>query len=226
MTGREVLLGSSFHLASEGEGSGPGPGGLGPAWPTAASTARRTRARGGSAYRRRGADRHPGGRTPPGGRMLMGVAVSLSEGEGSFDDSWATTGEQGRAESTMTTVSPLRALQVDGNGWRPGAWWAGARANMTLRFDDGSETVRRDLSMRLGGGGRAGRAAGARQHGRYGRGAEGRCVLRDDGVGAGVGRDRHDGPTPAGCGWCWRPGAPFTSATPRCGAVGGAGGAP
>ena len=163
----------------------------------------------------------------------MGVAVSLSEGEGTFDDSWATTGEQGRAESTMTTVSPYARFRLTErvSAWGLVGWGTGA---MTLRFDDGSETVRRDLSMRLGAAGARGRAAGARQHGRHGPGAEGRCVLRDDGVGAGVGRDRHDGrrePAAAGAGgrtrfplrrarrygrrWNWA--CALTAATPRPG---------
>ena len=152
MTGREVLLGSSFHLASEGEGSGPGLA----AWGRMAHG--RFDGETDSGEGRLGVDGEvlTGilGADAAWGRMLMGVAVSLSEGEGSFDDSWATTGEQGRAESTMTTVSPYARFRLTERvaAWGLVGWGTGA---MTLRFDDGSETVRRDLSMRLG-------AAGAR----------------------------------------------------------------
>ena len=152
MTGRELLLGSSFHLASEGEGSGPGLA----AWGRMAHG--RFDGETDSGEGRLGVDGEvlTGilGADAAWGRMLMGVAVSLSEGEGSFDDSWATTGEQGRAESTMTTVSPYARFRLTErvSAWGLVGWGTGA---MTLRFDDGSETVRRDLSMRLG-------AAGAR----------------------------------------------------------------
>ena len=44
--------------------------------------------------------------------MLAGVAMSPSEGEGTFDDSGATTGAKGSIESTTTTVSPYARIQV------------------------------------------------------------------------------------------------------------------
>ena len=147
MAGRELLVGSSFHLAGEGEGSGPGLA----AWGRMAHS--RFDGETGSGEGRLGIDGEvlTGilGADAAWGRMLMGVAVSLSEGEGSFDDSWATTGAQGRAESTMTTVSPYARFRLTERvaAWGLVGWGTG---DMTLRLDDGSEAVRRDLSMRLG----------------------------------------------------------------------------
>ena len=83
------------------------------------------------------------------GRMLAGVAVSLSEGDGTFDDSGATTGAKGKIESSMTTVSPYLRFRVTE---RVSAWGLAGlgTGDMSIAFDDGTDPVRTDLSMRLG----------------------------------------------------------------------------
>ena len=43
------------------------------------------------------------------GRLLAGVAVSLSEGEGKFDPPGVDRGRSDKMESTLTTVSPYAA---------------------------------------------------------------------------------------------------------------------
>ena len=147
MTGRELLLGSAFHLAGDGDGAGPGLA----AWGRAAQG--RFDGEADSDTGRLGLDGEvltgTLGADADFGRMLAGVAVSLSEGDGTFDDSGATTGAKGTVESTMTTVSPYARLDLTErvSAWGLGGWGTGA---MTLRFDDGTAPVRTDLSMRLG----------------------------------------------------------------------------
>ena len=59
------------------------------------------------------------------GRMLAGVAVSVSEGEGTFDQPGVDTGT---IESTMTTVSPYARVSLSDRVSRCGAWRATAPA--------------------------------------------------------------------------------------------------
>ena len=147
MTGRELLLGSAFHLATKGEGSGPGLA----AWGRVAQAGFD-----GEAASDTGALRLDGevltgtlGADAEWDRLLAGVAVSLSEGEGTFTDSGATTAAKGGVESTMTTVGPYARMQLTErvSAWGLAGWGTG---NMTVRFDDGTASVKRDLSMRLG----------------------------------------------------------------------------
>ncbi len=100
------------------------------------------------------------------GRMLAGVAIGLSEGEGTFEDSGAQTGAKGSLESTMTTVSPYGRYEVTDrvSAWGLVGWGTG---DMAITFDDGTAPVRTDLSLRMG-------ALGARgvlleQGGKYGK---------------------------------------------------------
>ena len=107
MTGRELLLGSSFHVAGGGEGSGP----VLAAWGRVAHE------------RFDGEEDSDGGRTgidgevvtgtlgadADFGRVLAGVAVSFSDGEGGFDQPGV---DKGSIESTLTTVSPYARLEV------------------------------------------------------------------------------------------------------------------
>ena len=147
VTGRELLLGSAFHLAGAGDGAGPGLA----VWGRVAhgsfdgeqaSDTGRLRLDGEVVTGTLGAD-------ADWGRMLAGVAVSLSEGDSTFDDSGVTTGAKGRVESTMTTVSPYARLDLTErvSAWGLGVWGTG---DMTIRFDDGTAPVGTDLSMRLG----------------------------------------------------------------------------
>ena len=144
VTGRELLLGSSFHLSGAGDGSGPGLAGWGRAAYGSfegeqASDTGRLRLDGEVVTGTLGAD-------ADWGRMLAGVAVSLSEGEGTFDDPGV---DKGTIESTMTTVSPYARFRVSEQvmAWGLVGWGTG---DMTIRFDDGSDPTRTDLSMRLG----------------------------------------------------------------------------
>ena len=155
MTGRELLLGSAFHVAPGREGSGPGLA----AWGRVAhgsfdgehaDDTGSTRVDGEVLTGVLGADAEWH-------RVLAGVAISLSEGDGRFDSPSADVGAEGDIESTMTTVSPYLRFKVTErvSAWGLAGWGTG---DMTLRFDDGSMApVRTDLSMQLG-------AVGARGH--------------------------------------------------------------
>ncbi len=168
MTGREMLLGSSFHTAGRMDGSGPGLA----AWGRVAH--------GGFDGERASDSGRLGidgevttgtlGTDADWGRMLAGVAIGLSEGEGTFDDSGAQTGAKGSLESAMTTVSPYGRYEITDrvSAWGLVGWGTG---DMTVSFDDGTAPVRTDLSMRMG-------ALGARgalleqggKDGKYGKG--------------------------------------------------------
>ena len=147
ITGRELLLGSAFHVAGTGEGSGPGLA----AWGRVAhgsfdgehaDDTGSTRVDGEVVTGVLGADADFG-------RLLAGVAVSLSEGEGRFDSPGADVGGKGKIESTMTTVSPYARFKVTErvSAWGLADWGTG---DMTIRFDDGATPVRTDLSMQMG----------------------------------------------------------------------------
>ena len=148
VTGRELLLGSAFHVAGTGEGSGPGLA----AWGRVthgrfdgehADGDGRTRVDGEVVTGVLGADADFG-------RLLAGVAISLSEGEGRYDSPGVDRGKAGRIESTMTTVSPYLRFELTErvSAWGLAGWGTG---DMTIRFDDGSMApVRTDLSMQLG----------------------------------------------------------------------------
>ena len=148
MTGRELLLGSSFHLATPGEGSGPGLA----AWGRAAHGSfdgeeaaddGRLRIDGEVLSDTLGAD-------VDWGRLLAGVAVSLSEGDGSFDSPGVDRGQSGSVESTMTTASPYLRFKLSE---RVSAWGrAGLGAgDIIIRFDDGTMApIRTDIGMQMG----------------------------------------------------------------------------
>ena len=109
MTGRELLLGSAFHVASGGERAG-GPGFA--AWGRVT-----TGAFDGEGDAESGAVRIDGevstgilGADAAWDGWLAGVAVSLSEGEGDF--AYSGLGG-GRVESSLTNVSPYVRLDVN-----------------------------------------------------------------------------------------------------------------
>ena len=110
MTGRDLLLGSAFHVAGTGEGSGPGLA----AWGRVAhgsfdgehaDDTGRTGFDGDVLTGTLGADAEWS-------RVLAGVAFSLSEGDGSFDSPGVDHGASGDIESTMTTVSPYLRFKL------------------------------------------------------------------------------------------------------------------
>ena len=148
ITGRELLLGSSFHVAGTGDGAGPALA----AWGRVAQAGfdgehaddtGRTGVDGTVLTGVLGADAEWN-------RLLAGVAVSLSEGDGSFDSPGADVGKSGDIESTMTVVSPYARFRVTERvtAWGLAGWGTG---DMTIGFDDGSMApIRTDLSMQLG----------------------------------------------------------------------------
>ena len=147
MTGRELLLGSSFHLAAgSGEVGGPGyaawgrvaVGGFDAEAPADNGTLRLD---GEVTTGILGADAHWE-------RWLAGVALSVSEGEGTFDQPGV---DSGTVESTLTSVNPYVRYEANDRltAWSLLGYGTG---DMTIR---GKSPVRTDLMMRLG-------AAGAR----------------------------------------------------------------
>ena len=148
MAGHELLPGSAFHLAGKGEGSGPGIA----AWGRVAQVSfdseqaddtGRTRADGEFLTGVIGADADWGG-------VLAGVAVSLSEGEGGFDNPGADGDNPGSIESTLTTVSPYARFRLTErvSAWGLAGWGTG---DMTVRFEDDSMApMSADIGMRMG----------------------------------------------------------------------------
>ena len=148
MTGREVLLGSSFHVAPANEGSGPALA----AWGRVAQAGFDGEHEDDSGTTRVDGEVVTGvlGADADFGRVLAGVAVSLSEGDGTFDAPEADVGKSGKIESTMTTVSPYARLKLTErvSAWGLAGWGTG---DMTIGFDDGSMApIRTDLTMQLG----------------------------------------------------------------------------
>ena len=155
MTGSELLLGSSFHLALGGDGDGAG-----------AADTRWT------AWGRAAASRFDGeadglsvdgevttftvGADAAWARWLAGVAVSLSEGEGGFRDRPETGDESrgtGELESTLTSVHPYARLAVND---RLSVWGilGYGTGELTLEVED-KESWTTDTAMEMA-------AAGAR----------------------------------------------------------------
>ena len=84
------------------------------------------------------------------GRVLAGVAVSLSEGDGKYDSPDVDVGAKGRIESTLTTLSPYLRFKLTE---RVSAWGLAGfgTGDMTIRFDDGAmDPIRTDIGMRIG----------------------------------------------------------------------------
>ena len=148
LTGRELLLGSSFHLAAGGgEAGGPGY----------------------AAWGRMSVDGFDGEAPADGGTMrldgevttgilgadaqwerwLAGVALSVSSAEGTFDQ--PPDVDSGTVESTLTSVNPYVRYRASDRLTAWGLLGYGT-GDMTIR---GNSPVRTDLMMRLG-------AAGAR----------------------------------------------------------------
>ena len=155
MTGRELLLGSSFHLALGGDGDGAG-----------AAQTRWT------AWGRAAASRFDGeaeglsvdgevstftlGADAVWARWLAGVALSLSEGEGGFRDHPETGLESrgtGELESTLTSVHPYLRYEASERVSVWGVLGYGT-GELTLAVED-KESWTTDTTMEMG-------AAGAR----------------------------------------------------------------
>ena len=154
LTGRELLLGSSFHLAAGGgEAGGPGYA----AWGRIAVGGFEAKAPAEKGDVRLDGEVTTGilGADAQWERWLAGVALSVSEGEGSFDQPGVDTGT---VESSLTSVNPYVRYEASD---RLSVWgllgYGTGDMTMTQAANDnrGEIVTRTDISMRLG-------AAGAR----------------------------------------------------------------
>ena len=148
ISGRELLLGSAFHLASEGDGGGPGlaawgrvtVGGFDGEAPAETGT---VRIDGDVTTGILGADAEWN-------RLLAGVAISVSEGEGTFAQPGV---DSGTIESTMTVVSPYARLALTErvSAWGLAGWGTGDMTIVQAANDRGQpeRVTRTDLEMRL-----------------------------------------------------------------------------
>ena len=153
VSGRELLLGSAFHLATEGDGTGPGL----VAWGRVTAGRFDGAAPADTSHVRIGGEVTTGilGADAEWNWLLAGVAVSVSQGKGSFDQPGV---DKGKIESTMTTVSPYARFMVNDrlSVWGLAGWGTG---DMTIVQDardaaDGKPArpelnSRTDIGMRL-----------------------------------------------------------------------------
>ena len=146
-SGREVLLGSAFHLATDGERSGPGLAAWGRV--TVGSFDGEAPADGGNVTIDGSVTTGILGADATWKRLLAGVAVSLSEGEGSFDQPGV---DSGTIESTMTTVSPYARFLVNDrlSVWGLAGFGTGDMTIVQAANDRQPERISRsDIEMRL-----------------------------------------------------------------------------
>ena len=154
LTGRELLLGSSFHLAAGGgEAGGPGYA----AWGRIAVGGFDAEAPAEKGEVRLDGEVTTGilGADAQWERWLAGVALSVSEGEGSFDQPGV---DSGTVESSLTSVNPYVRYEASDrlSVWGLLGYGTGDMTLTQAANDNRDEIVTRtDISMRLG-------AAGAR----------------------------------------------------------------
>ena len=147
LSGRELLLGSAFHLATDGERSGPGLAAWGRV--TLGGFDGEERADDGSVSIDGNVTTGILGADAEWNRLLAGVAISVSEGEGTFDQPGV---DSGKIESSMTTVSPYARFMVNDrvSVWGLAGWGTG---DMTIvQAANGNQpqrTARTDIEMRL-----------------------------------------------------------------------------
>ena len=151
--GRELLLGSAFHLATDGERSGPGLTAWGRV--TLGGFDGEAPADGGDVRIDGNVTTGILGADAAWRRLLAGVAVSVSEGEGRFAQPGV---DSGTVESTMTTVSPYARFMVNDrlSVWGLAGWGTGdmtivqdARAAADGQPERPERISRTDLEMRL-----------------------------------------------------------------------------
>ena len=148
LSGRELLRGSAFHLAGEGDRAGPGLAAWG-----------RVTVGGfdGEAPADAGSVRIDGevttgvlGADAEWNHLLAGVALSVSEGEGSFDQPGV---DSGAIESTMTAVSPYARVMLNErvSVWGLAGWGTGDMTIVQAATERGQpeRITRGDLEMRL-----------------------------------------------------------------------------
>ena len=149
ISGRELLLGSSFHLAKAGDGGAPGLAAWGRV--TVGGFDGEAPADAGSVGIDGNVTTGILGADAEWDRLLAGVAVSVSEGEGTFDQPGV---DSGAVESTMTTVSPYARVSLNErvSVWGLAGYGTG---DMTIvqKANDATgqpeRITRTDLSMRL-----------------------------------------------------------------------------
>ena len=150
VTGRELLLGSSFHLALDGAGGGGGTGLT--AWGRAT-----VGGFDGQGDAETGAMRMDGevitgilGANAQRGRWLAGLALSVSEGEGTFEQPEA--GQRGTIESNLTSVNPYLRFEASERLSTWGLLGFGT-GEMTMteaaRGERGETVTRTGIEMRL-----------------------------------------------------------------------------
>ena len=157
MTGRELLLGSSFRLGAGGEDGAPSL----TAWGRVASS---------------GFDGEEAGLSLSGDvttgflgadmahdSWLAGLAVGVSEGEGSFDD--GTGDGRGTVESSLTSVYPYARF---GLGDGVDIWGLVGVGSGDLKLTVGEEEFQTDLSMQMGALGLRGEVVPAEEEGDFG----------------------------------------------------------
>ena len=149
LSGRELLLGSAFHLAAEGDGTGPGLAAWGRV--TVGGFDGEERADGGTVRIDGEVTSGILGADAEWNRLLAGVAVSVSEGEGTF----AQTGvDSGTIESSVTMVSPYARVTVNDrvSVWGLAGWGTGDMTIVQAANDRGQpeRVTRTDIEMRLG----------------------------------------------------------------------------
>ena len=139
MTGRELLLGSSFRLGAGGEDGAP-------AW-TAWGRFATSSFDGEEAGMSLSGDVTTGflGADMAHDSWLAGLAVGVSEGEGSFDDGAGDGG--GTVESSLTSVFPYARF---GLGDGVDIWGLVGVGSGDLKLTVGEEEFRTDLSMQMG----------------------------------------------------------------------------
>ena len=148
MSGHELLLGSAFHLAQEGEAGGPGFA----AWGRVAVGGFDGEAPADAGSVRIDGDVTTGvlGADAAWDRLLAGVAVSVSEGEGTFDQPGV---DSGTVESTMKVVSPYGRVNLSErvSAWGLVGFGTGDMTIVQAANDRGQpeRVTRTDLGMRL-----------------------------------------------------------------------------
>ena len=149
MTGRELLLGSAFHLSTDGDGAGPGLAAWGRV--TVGGFDGEAPADDGSVGIDGDVTTGILGADAQWQRLLAGVAVSVSEGEGTFSHPGV---DSGAIESTMTTVSPYARLALTEriSAWGLLGFGTGDMTITQAANDRGQpeRVTRTDIAMRLG----------------------------------------------------------------------------
>ncbi len=148
LSDRELLLGSTFHLAMEGDGAGPGFAAWGRV--TVGGFDGEAPADAGNVSIDGNVTTGVLGADAEWKRLLAGVAVSMSEGEGTFNQPGV---DSGTIESSMTTVSPYARVGVTDriSVWGLAGWSTGEMTIVQAANDRGQpeRTTQADLAMRL-----------------------------------------------------------------------------